>query len=582
MKIKIVCSACLTMAILLLASTTFAQENRERDALVESYRVQSEFDRRAEQDQWLRNKQLVERQRLPDSRFNGNYAFSPNQRDAKLMKINNEMSRKISDLVSKIKKSDVDEEKNTLKEELNVVLNDQYDAYLDHHEEPLKQLEARLEKLRKDFDARKSAKAELVKLRLDTIWYDAIGLGWPGNNAGNNGNWNYSARPNVARQSPVQRTLSRRQFVPEPNAPSQFQRTQPPRFPDQPLPFVPTQTQPPVRGNTGATISSDELSKAKFEKATHWNADPNANIFPDGMLDRHDENNIPIGWQDKSAFETSHARIVEPKRGVVQMECPKDGSETTFGTTLDLPKGTQYVTILTRMRGPSIQLGHSENTGAGMIYSLIGEKGKKRSTPRLEPIYKYGSLGGWKTYRRTIKVRPGETKLGITASMVDVTGHFEVDRVQVVPSKPGYEATPDEVKTMRTAIHEDDDHAIGLIMDSTPELLEYRDGTFENSTPLIYATVRNSPKVVKKLIELGANMEAVDESWKNTPLAWCCWWGNYEAAEVLVKAAAKLKHFDDMALNSKKKNKRPRGQLEDFDRIAQLIKEAKEKAKSSK
>jgi len=109
----------------------------------------------------------------------------PSQRDAKLMKINNQFSRQIRDVVAQLKNAKDEEKKKEFKTQLGELLGKQYDAYLDHHEEPLKQLEARLEKLRADFEARKAAKTDLVQLRIDTIWYDAIGLGWPNSQKGN-------------------------------------------------------------------------------------------------------------------------------------------------------------------------------------------------------------------------------------------------------------------------------------------------------------------------------------------------------------------------------------------------------------
>lgn len=99
--------------------------------------------------------------------------------DPELAKINNTANQAIMDLVKKIKEADSEELKLELKTEMKQVLDEQYDKYLDYHEAPLKQLEERLQKLRAEFESRKTAKEELVKLRLDTIWYDAIGLGWP-------------------------------------------------------------------------------------------------------------------------------------------------------------------------------------------------------------------------------------------------------------------------------------------------------------------------------------------------------------------------------------------------------------------
>ncbi len=99
--------------------------------------------------------------------------------DPELARVNNAANQAIMDLRNKIKEAESEEVKLELKAEMKQVLDEQYDEYLSHHEAPLKELEARLEKLRAEFESRKKAKDDLVNLRLDTIWYDAIGLGWP-------------------------------------------------------------------------------------------------------------------------------------------------------------------------------------------------------------------------------------------------------------------------------------------------------------------------------------------------------------------------------------------------------------------
>lgn len=94
-----------------------------------------------------------------------------------------ESNAAVNDLIQKLRTAEQDEEKDDIKTKLKTELEHQYDLYLDQHEAPLKQLEEKLAKLRKEFDWRKSARDDLVKLRLDTIWYNSQGLGWPGQNS---------------------------------------------------------------------------------------------------------------------------------------------------------------------------------------------------------------------------------------------------------------------------------------------------------------------------------------------------------------------------------------------------------------
>ncbi|MFT5301727.1 MAG: hypothetical protein ACI814_002534 [Mariniblastus sp.] len=106
------------------------------------------------------------------------------QMNSQLATTYQQANQKLAVLVQALKGADDEEPKLEIKAKIKTLLDEKYDAYLEHHEAPLKQLEERLEKLRAEFESRKKAKDDLVKLRLDTIWYDAIGLGWPENQRG--------------------------------------------------------------------------------------------------------------------------------------------------------------------------------------------------------------------------------------------------------------------------------------------------------------------------------------------------------------------------------------------------------------
>ena len=77
------------------------------------------------------------------------------------------------------RKAEINNEIQSQLTELKSELNAEYDVYLEQHEAPLKELESRLEKLRTEFEWRKTAKEGLVKLRVETIFYESQGLGWP-------------------------------------------------------------------------------------------------------------------------------------------------------------------------------------------------------------------------------------------------------------------------------------------------------------------------------------------------------------------------------------------------------------------
>ena len=123
------------------------------------------------------NSQLPSLTRLATTRS----YFGQSHFDPELAKTINDSNAEVGKLIKQLKEAEDQSEKEAIKEKIKTELDLQYDAYLENHEKPLKQLEERLAKLREEFEARKQAKNDLVKLRLDTIWYDSQGLGWPSN-----------------------------------------------------------------------------------------------------------------------------------------------------------------------------------------------------------------------------------------------------------------------------------------------------------------------------------------------------------------------------------------------------------------
>lgn len=312
--------------------------------------------------------------------------------------------------------------------------------------------------------------------------------------------------------------------------------------------------------------------QARFETKPHWNADQIDNVYQDPELIRYDRQGYPTGWSETATFESGLAVVnLEVPKGSIRLTCPKDGGVTSVSTTIDLPKRVRYVTILTRMRGPSIELGESETSGAGMVYTLVNRSGKLREYPRVEPIYKYGSLRSWKTYRSTIRVLPGYQQLKVSAMIEDAKGFFEIDRLLVVPSEPDFQPTDEQIQQLRTAVSEDDAAAITKLVSEAPELVDWRDGSYENGTPLIHASWHNSAKVAEELLRLGANPEAYDDSWKNRPLDWCSYLGCVEVAEVLINAGAKTEKALQMAERRKSMFQSSKSKRDALDRIINLI-----------
>ncbi|TWU47160.1 hypothetical protein Poly51_49580 [Rubripirellula tenax] len=174
-------------------------------------------------------------------------------------------------------------------------------------------------------------------------------------------------------------------------------------------------------------------AQGKLETPPHWNADLSDSINPNSELKQLNHQRYPIGWKEEATFASGNAVALRIHKGVVLPTCPDDGKKTTISTTIDLPKPIQFATIVSRMRSVDFQPGESETAGAGITCTLLMPNGRTREFPRVQPIHGYGSLGGWKTYRHTIRVLPGYTKLNIRAFIEDASGSLSRVRARHAP-----------------------------------------------------------------------------------------------------------------------------------------------------
>jgi len=88
------------------------------------------------------------------------------------------MESKTRALVEKIRKAEDEPERSKTVRELREVLDEHFELRMKDREKQLAELEQRLAKLRQQIDRRRSAKEEIVELRLTTLINEAKGLGF--------------------------------------------------------------------------------------------------------------------------------------------------------------------------------------------------------------------------------------------------------------------------------------------------------------------------------------------------------------------------------------------------------------------
>jgi hypothetical protein len=84
------------------------------------------------------------------------------------------------ELLRKWKEAKNEAERGKIKDELHKVLAGQFKVHLGEQEKEIAQLEAKVKKLRKQLELRRSKQAEIIDFRMQQLLREAEGLGWGG------------------------------------------------------------------------------------------------------------------------------------------------------------------------------------------------------------------------------------------------------------------------------------------------------------------------------------------------------------------------------------------------------------------
>ncbi len=324
--------------------------------------------------------------------------------------------------------------------------------------------------------------------------------------------------------------------------------------------------------------SNSNLLTAQGFVKTHWNVDAKNDIFKFGTFDKPGDVNVPDGWQNLSAFDSGNATFSPRGLGMISLNSPTDDGDVYIETMIDVPADAKYLTFMVRQRGPMLTKTSKPASGGGVRFSLIKGDTVTRTLNRIEPSYE--GYRNWTIAIQTIQVMPSEDTLRIRVEITNATGSLDINKILVVPSEIMKEATVEQQRQLDQALAKDDPELIQQLIKAAPHMLEVRTGNHDNGTPLIRTAFVGAPKVAAALVKLGADIEAKDSNWGNTPLRWCCWWGIPDVAEILMEAGADANGASAMARSSKTNNSFTKRTPEDFDRTVKVIEDQLEKRKS--
>jgi cytohesin len=98
----------------------------------------------------------------------------------------------------------------------------------------------------------------------------------------------------------------------------------------------------------------------------------------------------------------------------------------------------------------------------------------------------------------------------------------------------------DGAREMLDAVEAGDLVRVKALVEAKSELVNARDE--EGMTPLLFVARDGRAKLAAFLITHGADIEATDDDWKDTPLGWAVFYGRKEVAEVLLAKGANVNH----------------------------------------
>jgi RNA polymerase sigma factor (sigma-70 family) len=273
-----------------------------------------------------------------------------------------------------------------------------------------------------------------------------------------------------------------------------------------------------------------------------FDVDPARNVFKPGTFE--DEltatSYVTAGWQSADVPAGGRLEVLDNETCYARLSASAADAPVTVSHTLPLDPSWKWITVSARLRSPGVKV-DNKTDGPTVTFSLL-DKDAADAKARRVPIVLQPLLSGpyrdWNRPSGVIEIQPGEAVLRIAATTNHARGEFDVDNVMVVPFDPKDVLDPAKVDAIQAAVRAGDAEAVKRLVKEDPRLLEARDRSYDGGTPLIITCYEGKDEIARLLLDLGAQIDAIDRNYKAPAICWAGYFGWPKIVQVLLDAGA--------------------------------------------
>lgn len=288
------------------------------------------------------------------------------------------------------------------------------------------------------------------------------------------------------------------------------------------------------------TLLSIALSSVSFAQSpatqpvAQYTADPTRSVFAAGTFAKL-EKGYPVGWEPSPAFDEGAMTISKDGGNHLKLDNLDAEEPVALRARVAIEPAWRWLALSARIRGSDLK---PQQDGKAVVrFTLLDESGKPlRVAAEFTPNRK--GYTDWQKPNVSFPVDSGARTLLVEIAMEKCTGKMDVDDVLVVPVDPEKELTNAQVNAFQDAIDKNDLEKIRAMVTEDKRYLDARDTDFDGASPLIMCAWINKPDAAKLLIELGADVNAVDRNWRAPAIGWAGFWGRPKIVRLLLDAGA--------------------------------------------